>query len=44
MHTVNNVFKWSFFISGMTVLMLAGGVFSIWLLIEMLALLVGFTI
>lgn len=43
MHTVNNVIKWSFAISGMTVLTLLGTIFAIWLLIEMLVVLIGIT-
>ena len=42
--TVNNVLKWSFMVSGMTGLLLVGGIFSTWLLIEMLAVLVGITV
>jgi len=42
--TVNYVLKWSFAISGMTALMLLGGIFAIWLLIEMLAVLVGIAV
>jgi hypothetical protein len=43
MQTVNNVLKWSFLVSGMSGLLLAGSVFATWLLIEMLAVLVGIT-
>lgn len=43
MHTANNVLKWSAFISGMTSLMVLGGIFSIWLMIEVLVLLAGIT-
>lgn len=41
MQTINNMFKWSLMVSGMTGLLLVGGIFSTWLLIEMLAVLVG---
>ena len=41
MQTVNNVFKWSVAISGTAVILMAAGVFALWLLIEMLAVLVG---
>ena len=44
MQTVNNVLKWSFMVSGMTGLLLVGGIFATWLLIEMLAVLVGITV
>ena len=43
MQTVNNVLKWSLMLSGMTGLLLVGGIFTTWLLIEMLAMLVGIT-
>ena len=39
--TANNVLKWSFAISGMVVLAGLGGVFALWLLIELLAVLIG---
>lgn len=41
---INNVLKWSFFVSGMTGFMLLGSIFATWLLIEMLAVLVGITV
>lgn len=44
MQTVNNVLKWSLVLSGMTGLLLVGGIFATWLLIEMLAVLVGITV
>ena len=40
---VNNVLKWSFLVSGMTGLLLVGGIFATWLLIEILAVLAGIT-
>lgn len=43
MHTVNNVLKWSCVVSGMTVLTILGGIFALWLLIEMLVVLIGVT-
>ena len=43
MQTVNNVLKWSFMVSGITGLLLVGGIFATWILIEMLAVLVGIT-
>ncbi|MGB5280566.1 MAG: hypothetical protein WBO14_10345 [Gammaproteobacteria bacterium] len=43
MQTVNNVLKWSFLVSVMTGLLLVGSIFATWLLIEMLAVLVGIT-
>ena len=39
--TANHVFKWSIMISSVVVLASLGGVFALWLLIELLALLVG---
>ena len=44
MQTVNNVLKWSFMVSGITGLLLVGGIFATWLLIEMLAVLAGITV
>ena len=41
--TVNNVVKWSFFISSATGLMLLGGVFASWLVIQTLVVLTGIT-
>ena len=43
MQTVNNVLKWSFFISGMSGVMLLSGVFAIWLAIETLVVLIDIT-
>ena len=43
MQTLNNVFNWSCFISGVTGLMLMGAVFASWLLIEVLVVLVDVT-
>ncbi len=40
MHTVNNVFKWSCYISGVTGLLILSGVLAIWFLIEVLVLLI----
>ena len=40
---VNNVVKWSFFISSATGLMLLGGVFASWLVIQTLVVLTGIT-
>jgi hypothetical protein len=44
MQNVNNVLKWSFMVSSMTGLLLMESIFSTWLLIEMLAVLVGITV
>lgn len=41
--TVNNVVKWSFFISSATGLMLLGGAFASWLVIQTLVMLTGIT-
>ena len=41
MHTMNSMLKWSLAISGVTVIAVLGGMFALWLLIEVLALLVG---
>ena len=43
MQTVNNVFKWSFYLSGMTGLVILAGIFASWLSIEMLVVLVDIT-
>jgi len=41
MQTMNNVVKWSCFISGMTGWTLLNGIFVSWLVIEILVVLVG---
>ncbi len=41
MQTMNNIFQWSCFISGMTGLTLLSGIFASWLVIEILVVLVG---
>jgi len=43
MQTVNNVFKWSFYLSSMTGMMILGSIFASWFVIEMLVVLVGIT-
>lgn len=43
MQVINNVFKWSFVISGVSGLMFIGGVFASWLVIQTLVLLTGIT-
>ena len=43
MQIVNNLFKWSFYISGLTLLMLMAGIVSIWLIIEILAVMASMT-
>jgi hypothetical protein len=40
---MNNILKWTFFISGMSGLMLLSGVFAAWLLIEALVVLIDIT-
>lgn len=41
MQTMNSMLKWSLAISGVTAIAVPGGMFALWLLIEVLALLVG---
>lgn len=43
MHTANNILKWSFVVSGATVLVILAGVFATWLMIQLLVLLTGIT-
>ena len=43
MQTVNNVFKWSCFIGGITGYMVLSGVVASWFLIEVLVVLVDVT-
>jgi hypothetical protein len=43
MQTANNLFKWSFYISGVAGMIIIGGIVSIWLAIEVLAVLAGMT-
>lgn len=43
MQTVNNVFNWSCFISGVTGLMLFGAVAASWMVVEVLVVLVDIT-
>ena len=43
MQTVNEVVKWSFFVSSMTSMMLLGGIFASWFVIEMLVVLIDTT-
>ena len=43
MQTMNKLMKWSAIISGMSGLMVLGVIFSTWLVIEMMALMVGIT-
>mgnify|MGYP001823365527 CR=1 FL=1 len=43
MQAVNNVLKWSLMLSGMTGLLLVGGIVATWLLIEILAVVEGIT-
>lgn len=43
MQTINNVFKWSFVISGASGLMLMGGIFASWLAVQTLVVLTGMT-
>lgn len=43
MQTVNNVLKWSCYISGVTGLMVLSGVLASWFVIEMLVVLVDVT-
>ena len=43
MQTVNNVFKWSFYLSGMTGMTILVSIVASWLAIELLVVLVGIT-
>lgn len=43
MQTVNNVLKWSLYIGGMSGLILLSGIFTAWLMIETLVVLVDIT-
>ena len=43
MQTVHNVLQWSFYLSGMTGLMVLAGIFTSWLSIEILVALVDIT-
>ena len=43
METMNKLMKWSAIIGGMSGLMVLGVIFSTWLVIEMMALMVGIT-
>ena len=43
MQTLNNVFKWSFYISSMTGLTILAGIAASWLAIELLVVLVDIT-
>ena len=43
MQAVNNVFKWSFYLSGMTGLTILLSIVTSWLAIELLVVLVGIT-
>jgi len=43
MQAVNNLFKWSFYISSATGLMIFGAIFASWLIVEILVILVGIT-
>lgn len=43
MQTVENVVKWSFYVSGMTGLVILAGIFASWLSIELLVVLVDIT-
>jgi len=40
MQTANSVLRWSFYISGMTGLMIMSGIFASWFIIEMFVILV----
>lgn len=40
MHTINNVFKWSLYFSSITASIVLGGLFALWLMIEVLTLLI----
>ena len=41
MQILNSMLKWSLAVSGMTMMAVLGGMFALWLLIEILAWLVG---
>lgn len=43
MQTANNVLKWSVVLSGMTGMMILGGIFTTWLMIQLLVVLTGIT-
>lgn len=40
MHTVNNIFKWSFYLSGISAFIVLGSIFAFWLMIEVLTFLI----